>query len=418
MVFHHTLKPPHNFLIALVILFFIFLFSMFGPTITSFQTFTCSTEEVSSGSGGEIRITSQSRGVENSGNCLPAPCSAGTFDVGIFTDKSIHLTQSYPIYRYERICIKSATAGEIKQCQAGIKSANDTATPCTPDACSQGTSIATLLEIRDYDYLTTQDWIGKLIRICAGGGWITSGSSQAVEQQSPQSFPDPPQCISGEESVGVIKETHHFEPDYFRTYRLCVKYSPPTPLTAPTTTSSTTTTLAPTTSSSSATTTTASLTNETNVSTTTTALSTNETNVSTTTTISPSTNETNVSTTVSTATATTTATIPSTATTSAPPIEQEVRTLIGSAESQISTASEETKNSTALIEAKNLLIQAKLLEAEKKYEEAKLKALEAISLAETARAKAEGESILSLVIVAILAIMLIAILIYFQQKES
>ncbi len=400
-----------NIFAAGIILLLIVLLSYFGPSITGLQTFTCGAEEVSSGQAGEVRKVIQTGGEENPANCAPSACSSGFYDIGIATDKYYQLIygpSSNWRYAYQRICVKDANAGEIIQCSSSAKN-----TPCTPADCSSGKiSIANVWDVRNFNY-TDGTWDYKGYRVCASGIGLSGGSTQEAEQQSPQSFPDPPPCAQDQQSAGIFKELHHHEPDYYRSFRICVKYA-----TIYTVSSTTTSTTAPpsavpiASTSSSATSTTS----------TPTSSSATSTTISNATTESPSTTTT-ISGGTTTATPTTTTisgrTTTTTTTNQAIANDTQPSELITKAETKISESFAE-QNTTAVEQAKSLLAQAKLLEADRKYEEATQKAREAISILDAAKEQQEKTSTNLLIsnAVLILAAIIIIAAIYQNRKQK
>ena len=406
MAFRNSIKMYHNILITFLILLGVFILSLYGPSITGFQTFSCDNEQTFSYPAGEVKMRIQTGGSQDRSQCPLSSCSAGFDIVGwpddIFKDSGGTTTK----FAYQIICVRGAQylqQGQ-PQCTTEISDENNA---CVPPSCEGTTSLGIVSDLFNYNP-STGKWYQRVYRFCGAGSGITGGTITQAEQTD--SFPDPPSCTSGY-NAAVVREIHFKEGEKYRAYRICVQSTTPLVSTTTTTTAaSTTTTEAPTT------TTTLQPTSTTSLSSTTTTN--NQTNVSSTSTTSTST------TTPSTTTISPTTTFPEETTTSME-VEEEVTSqqnsseLISEAEIKILESSSQARNISQFEQAKELLAQAKLLEADQKYEEAKQKALEAILILEAVKEQQEKTSfnlLISLVCLVIILIIIIG-LIYKSRKK-
>ncbi len=228
------------FNVSIVILILVAILVISNPQFlggpTGAQTF--GSESVSSGTNGEVRSVLQTGGTESSGGAPLGACSAGYVEAGIFTDKYTNIDSSTTYYKYQKICVKG-TSGTLKTCTGTVASEGNA---CTPAACDAGQiDVGMVRDLRNFVSFSQFDV--TVYRLCVAGidsGNIVSGG----ESGSPG--PTPATCASGSNS-GVLTQIHFDDAGYYRSWRVCIAYTPPP-------TSSSTTTEPPTTSSSSTTT--------------------------------------------------------------------------------------------------------------------------------------------------------------------
>ncbi len=213
-----------------------------GPT--GAQTF--GTESVSSGTNGEVRSVVQTGGTEAPGSAPLGACSAGFIEAGIYTDKYTNQGASTTYYKYQKICAKG-TSGTLKTCTSTVSSEGNACTPATCDAGQIDVG-----EFRDLkNFVSFSQFDVTVYRLCVAGidsGNIVSGGTGS----SPG--PTPADCTTGSNS-GVLTQIYFDDAGYYRTWRVCIAYTPPTTSSSTTTTEPPTTTSTPGGSTSSSTTT-------------------------------------------------------------------------------------------------------------------------------------------------------------------
>ncbi|MBI3034152.1 hypothetical protein HYY72_03250, partial [Candidatus Woesearchaeota archaeon] len=168
---------------------------------------TCSAESVSTNSGGQVRVETQTGYGTGEMVCQPSDCDSGMALVGTLSDV---LGNNLNFHNY-KVCVSGAAGGYTLACESDHTTE---ANICNPGSCDAGyVSIGDIHELH-------WEW-ARNYRICVQG--IASGSIISCDSNANNNEADicnPGSCGANELLVGDVHELHN---SIWRNYRVCVR---------------------------------------------------------------------------------------------------------------------------------------------------------------------------------------------------